>query len=129
MSNTVFPQEKMGDYMIPKFICVKYDMEKGEGPELAKKFGVRAYPTFVILNTDGTVRHKFVGGGEPDRFIERVKDAFDDNKATGVLEAKYAEGVRDKEFLVKYVESLISMYSPDASKVAAELYGQLTDEE
>ena len=129
MSNTVFPQEKMGDYMNPKFICVKYDMEKGEGPELAKKFGVRAYPTFVILNTDGTVRHKFVGGGEPDRFIERVKDAFDDNKATGVLEAKYAEGVRDKEFLVKYVESLISMYSPDASKVAAELYGQLTDEE
>ena len=129
MSNTVFPQEKMGDYMNPKFMCVKYDMEKGEGPELAKKFGVRAYPTFVILNTDGTVRHKFVGGGEPDRFIERVKDAFDDNKATGVLEAKYAEGVRDKEFLVKYVESLISMYSPDASKVAAELYGQLTDEE
>ena len=42
--------------MNPKFICVKYDMEKGEGPELAKKFGVRAYPTFVILNTDGTVR-------------------------------------------------------------------------
>ncbi len=114
MSNTVFPQEKMGDYMNPKFICVKYDMEKGEGPELAKKFGVRAYPTFVILNTDGTVRHKFVGGGEPDRFIERVKDAFDDNKATGVLEAKYAEGVRDKEFLVKYVESLISMYSEEA---------------
>lgn len=115
--------------MNPKFICVKYDMEKGEGPELAKKFGVRAYPTFVILNTDGTVRHKFVGGGEPDRFIERVKDAFDDNKATGVLDAKYAEGARDKEFLAKYVESLISMYSPDASKVAAELYGQLTDEE
>ena len=27
MSNTVFPQEKMGDYMNPKFICVKYDME------------------------------------------------------------------------------------------------------
>ena len=42
---------------------------------------------------------------------------------------KYAEGARDKEFLAKYVESLISMYSPDASKVAAELYGQLTDEE
>ena len=60
---------------------------------------------------------------------ERVKDAFDDNKATGVLDAKYAEGARDKEFLAKYVESLISMYSPDASKVAAELYGQLTDEE
>lgn len=129
MTNNVFPQEKMGDYLNPKFICVKYDMEKGEGPELAKKFGVRAYPTFIILNADGTVRHKFVGGGDPDQFIERVKDAFDDNKATGVLDAKYAEGARDKEFLAKYLKSLLSTYSPDASKIAAELYGQLTDEE
>ena len=84
MSNTVFPQEKMGDYMNPKFICVKYDMEKGEGPELAKKFGVRAYPTFVILNTDGTVRHKFVGGGEPDRFIERVYWKQNMQKESGI---------------------------------------------
>lgn len=62
--------------MNPKFICVKYDMEKGEGPELAKKFGVRAYPTFVILNTDGTVRHKFVGGGEPGPVYRTGKGCF-----------------------------------------------------
>ena len=80
MTSKVFPQEKVGDFM-NQFICVKYDMEKGEGPELAEKFGVRAYPTFVILNWDGTLRHKLVGGGDADGFIERVKEAFDDNKA------------------------------------------------
>ena len=55
MSETVFKQEKVGDFLNLNFICLKYDMEKGEGPELAKKFGVRAYPTFVIVNPDGTI--------------------------------------------------------------------------
>ncbi len=129
MSNTVFPQEKTGDYMNPKFVCVKYDMEKGEGPELAKRFGIQAYPSFVIINADGSLRHKFVGRSEADQFIGQVEEAFDDEKATGVLDAKYAEGVRDKDFLAKYVRNLNSVYSPEAVKVAGELYRQLNDEE
>lgn len=128
MSNTIFPQEKAGDYL-NRFICVKYDMEKGEGPELAKKFGVRAYPTFVIINPEGTVRHKLVGGGEADEFIERVKEAFDEEKATGLLDARYQKGDRDKVFLNNYVQSLVSQYSPEAGKVAEELFRSLNDEE
>lgn len=36
MSETIFPQEKAGEFFNPKFVCVKFDMEKGEGPELGK---------------------------------------------------------------------------------------------
>lgn len=128
MANTIFPQEKAGDYL-NRFICVKYDMEKGEGPELAKRFGIRAYPTFVIINPDGTVRHKIIGGGDVEQFIERVKEAYDDTKATGVMDAKYNEGNRDKAFMAEYVKSLNGQYSTDAPKVAAELYQLLNDEE
>ena len=129
MSNTVFPQEKMGDYMNPKFICVKYDMEKGEGPELAKKFGVRAYPTFVIVNPDGTIRHKLVGGGEGEKFIERVKESFDDNKALGALDAKYNSGNRDKAFLSQYAQVMVANYDPNAKAIVDELLKISTDEE
>lgn len=128
MTSKVFPQEKVGDFM-NQFICVKYDMEKGEGPELAEKFGVRAYPTFVILNWDGTLRHKLVGGGDADGFIERVKEAFDDNKALGLLQAKYDEGSRDKDFLAQYTQALLGVYDLNAAKVAEELFNVLTDEE
>lgn len=31
MTQNVFPQKKAGDYFNPKFICVKYDMEKERG--------------------------------------------------------------------------------------------------
>ena len=112
-----------------QFICVKYDMEKGEGPELAKKFNVQAYPTFVILNWDGSLRHKLVGSADPDEFMECVKVAFDDEKAFGTLQAKYESGNRDKAFLVRYIQALLDAYDPDAPRVAKELFDSLTDEE
>ena len=31
MTEHIFPQEKVGDYFNSKFVCVKYDMEKGKG--------------------------------------------------------------------------------------------------
>lgn len=129
MTNTIFPQEKAGDYL-NRFICVKYDMEKGEGPELMKRFNVGAFPTFILINPDGTVRHKIVGGSDSaEGFIEQVKEAFDDTKATGLLDAKYQEGNRDKKFLNAYLQSLLSLYSDNAGKVAAELFAALSDEE
>ena len=56
MTNNVFPQKAAGDYFNPRFVCVKYDMEKGEGKELADKFEVHAYPTFIVFRPDGTKR-------------------------------------------------------------------------
>ena len=109
MAENVFPLEKVGDFM-NQFICVKYDMEKGEGPELAKKFNVQAYPTFVILNWDGSLRHKLVGSADPDEFMEE-------------------SGNRDKAFLVRYIQALLDAYDPDAPRVAKELFDSLTDEE
>lgn len=128
MTTKVFPQEKMGDYL-NHFVCVKYNMEKGEGPELAKRFGVAAYPTFLIIDMDGNVRHKIVGGGEADYFIKRVGEAFDENKATGVLEAKYKAGNREHDFMVNYLKMLVATYANNADVVANELFQSLSDEE
>ena len=37
LAQDVFPQKQVGDFFNAHFVNVKYDMEKGEGPELAKK--------------------------------------------------------------------------------------------
>ena len=129
MANKVFTQENVGDFFNKNFICVKYDMEKGEGPELGKKFGVRAYPTFVIVNPDGSIRHKLVGGGEGEEFIKRVEESFDDEKALGTSITKYNEGNRDKAFLASYAQTLLDLYDPAAKDVANELFVTLSDEE
>ena len=129
MANKVFTQENVGDFFNKNFICVKYDMEKGEGPELGKKFGVRAYPTFVIVNPDGSIRHKLVGGGEGEEFIKRVEESFDDEKALGTSITKYNEGNRDQAFLASYAQTLLDLYDPAAKDVANELFITLSDEE
>ncbi len=35
MTEKIFPQKAAGDYFNPRFVCVKYDLEKGAGKELA----------------------------------------------------------------------------------------------
>ena len=73
MTEKVFPQKAAGDYFNPRFVCVKYDMEKGEGVELAKQWGVRAFPTFLIIRSDGTIQHRLVGADDLEAFIARVE--------------------------------------------------------
>ncbi len=46
-----FPMKNVGDYLNAKFVCIKIDAEKGEGPELAKRYQVKAYPTFYRDNS------------------------------------------------------------------------------
>ena len=38
MSNTVFPQEKVGNFMNPKFVCLKVDMEREKVRNSAKNY-------------------------------------------------------------------------------------------
>lgn len=45
------------------------DMEKGEGPGLEEKFGIKAYPSLLFLNPDGTVKLMAVGYHKPRQFV------------------------------------------------------------
>ena len=74
-------------------------MEKGEGPELAKRFGVRAYPTFLILRPDGTVQHKIVGGGDLDKFIAKVEKGLNEKTSLDYLNKIYEKGKMTDDLL------------------------------
>ncbi len=64
-------------------------MEQGEGPELAAKFGVRAYPTLLWIDPQTeTVKHRAMGFMDPAGLIEQAKQADD---ATPKLLAQFAE--------------------------------------
>jgi thioredoxin 1 len=48
-----FTDSKVAEFYNSNFINVSIDMEKGRGPELAAKWGMRAYPTLIIFSPDG----------------------------------------------------------------------------
>lgn len=73
MSNTVFTQAAVGEYFNSHFVCEKFDMEKGEGIELGKKYGVTAYPTLLFLDKEGNLLHKMVGACSAEELLKAAQ--------------------------------------------------------
>lgn len=80
LAKQTFPQKEVGAYMNPRFVSAQIDMERGEGPELAKRFNISAYPTMLVLRPDGTLVDKLVGFFAPLPFLEKVKDIVEKDK-------------------------------------------------
>jgi thiol-disulfide isomerase/thioredoxin len=99
MASQVFTQKEVGDFYNSKFINAKIDMEKGEGIELAQRYTVQAYPSFLFVDGDGMVVHRAVGYQEAEAFIELGKVALDPGKRLGGLISSYENGNRDPQFL------------------------------
>ena len=68
MAKEVFPQEKVGDYLNALYVCLQLNAER-EGKELARKFHLEAYPTFVVIDTLEQSVFRIVGAMDADRFI------------------------------------------------------------
>lgn len=119
LAANVFPTKEVGDYMNPKFVNIKIDMEKGEGPELNRKFQVSAYPTMIIFNKNGEEIGRVIGGGNVESFLSRVKDKSVD-KGMSALDKRFDDGDRDPKFLMEYVETLSAAYKRDRANVVAE---------
>lgn len=105
MANKIFPMAEVGEYMNPRFVAIKIDMEKGEGPELASKLEISAYPTFIIFDKNGKETGRFLGGSDATNFLARVKAKSEDNGMAKMNE-QFEKGDRDPKFLREYLAAL-----------------------
>lgn len=99
MVKNIFPLQTVGDYYNSHFVNTKIDMEKGEGIELAKKYNVKAFPTYLFVDGNGEVVHRTLGYVEENDFIQFAKDAGDPSKRLAALKQKFENGEKDPEFL------------------------------
>jgi len=127
MAQTEFPKKEAGDYFNPKFVSVKFDMEKGEGKELGKKYGVKAYPTFLLLDAQGNELNRVVGKATAEEFIEKVKTALDPKNSVKGLKAAY-EASKSMTTGMPYVMALYQN-SKDPAPVLEELFDNAMDYE
>ena len=75
LDKTVFSDDKIGEFINSKFVSLKVDGEKGEGPELMEKFGVPGYPTIILFDSDGKEIDRLVGfGGDKDDYIQTIQN-------------------------------------------------------
>lgn len=71
----VFTAKVVKDYFNKNFINIKIDMEKGEGPALAKRFKIKGYPTLLLVDGKGMIVHEKVGSDTVEPFLNEFKKA------------------------------------------------------
>ncbi len=70
MSRRTFTDVNVGELFNSKFINLKVEMEKNPiGPELARRYGVRSYPSMFFINGKGKVVKKIIGYHGPDDLL------------------------------------------------------------
>jgi tetratricopeptide (TPR) repeat protein len=62
---------------LKKVILLKLDCENGEGIQLAKKFNVSSYPTFILTNSKGQTIYRWLGFTKP-LFLEKIGEGLVD---------------------------------------------------
>lgn len=104
MAKFIFPQKECGDYFNPLYVCIMKDMEEGDGLEIAKRYKVRMYPTYLIVEPDGTLCAFFDGGAvkDPSLFVQKIKDVLMLTEYNGI----YQKGHYDDTFFENYVKLL-----------------------
>ncbi len=92
MAKNVFTNDTVADFYNKNFINAKIDMEKGEGIEIAKKYGINAYPTLLYINGDGVQMHRICGAAPAKEFVEMGKDALSSDKQLASFTKKFNDG-------------------------------------
>ncbi len=127
MSKQIFTQDSVADFFNSHFINLKMDMEKGEGPAMLKQYAVGAFPTFLLLDGEGKLVYKFVGGMEAAPFLEKIREGMDPANRIASMLRRYNEGDRSHELMRDYIwEALKMKEAPRAQELEREYFNMLT---
>src|SRR5579863_1102104 len=77
MDSIVYKNPKTAAYFNEKYICFRVDMEKGEGPDLAKKYpSIDGYPSLLFFGSDGHLIKTILGSRTTLVLIAEAKYAL-----------------------------------------------------
>ena len=115
MAQKVFTLPDVGSFYNSNFISMKIDCEEPEeGVALAKKYGVRSYPTYGFIDpASREMVHRSSSRQEPEMFIQTGESALDPDLRSFVLEKKYEDGDRSIELLTNLINYKASIYKRD----------------
>ena len=128
MDANIFPDEKLGEFHNTNFINIKYDMEKPYGMKIRKQYGVKAFPTFLYLNADGEVLHRFVGATmKPEDFLKISKLATDMENNFKAVSQRISQGDRRASTISDYLS--MNYGATNADTLITEHFNLISDKE
>ncbi len=61
------------------FINIKVNAERGEGPALARKYGITSFPTLIYLNSNGEVVKEQQGMATATQIMNQANEVMSNN--------------------------------------------------
>lgn len=80
MDKETFSDPKVAKVMNASFVCVKMEMETGEGVDVAMKYRISSYPTFMVFTAEGIPTYRVSGYQPPEKWLVSLADAKDPSK-------------------------------------------------
>ena len=127
LAKEIFPQKEVGDFYNSHFINLSFDMEKGEGIKIRKKYAVQAYPTLLFLNAEGETVHVGIGAGDANMLVELGKTALDDTRNLLSISKKMKAGDKSIQTLALYLKN--NHYAADGDALINEYFKTASDDE
>lgn len=70
-------------------VLVQIDCEKGDGPQIAEKYGVGGYPTFIAVNADGEITDSIIGYDTAEAWARFAESSAVDRRTIAEKTAAY----------------------------------------
>lgn len=83
-----YSDAKVAEFVHANVVPFKIDAEKGEGIEVAKKYSVKAFPTILLITSNGEEIDRLLGYMPPDKFLETLGNYLKGVNTVGALKAE-----------------------------------------
>ncbi|MDR2283898.1 MAG: thioredoxin domain-containing protein [Sphingobacterium sp.] len=127
MEGNVFNQKEVAGLFNTNFINTKFDCEVGEGIEIAKKYGIHSFPTYLFLDAEGTLVYRTQSRMEVDKFLTEGKRALDKDYHIPAIMSRFRAGERNPLFLLRYI-TVMSNVDPKEAQGARNAIDALADD-
>lgn len=117
LDKTTWQDPKVIRWLTENTIPLKIDAEKEV--ELAKRYGVRAYPTMVFIKPDGKILDTIIGYHPPEKFLPKAVAYLSGKSSVDMAREELKGHENDPSYRLRYAGALVDHGEKD--KALAEL--------
>jgi thiol-disulfide isomerase/thioredoxin len=116
LEEEVFPAPEAAS-ALAGFVAVRYDAEKGEGIELARRYRVEGFPTLVFVDAEGREIDRIVGYRPLPAFVAEVERISRDEGTLRALRRAWEADAGDPDAGLSLVAKLTEIDPAEAGRV------------
>ncbi|HYV91442.1 MAG TPA: thioredoxin family protein [Chitinophagales bacterium] len=113
MAKETFMDSTVGAFMNDRFVNLKMDVEKAEGPKFSLKYRVYSYPTYLIFDSEGKLVYTSGRFQEAGDFLNTLNQSLDPSKQTNYKGISYQFDLAFPDFISQHLED--RSYRPDSA--------------